>query len=163
MSGRRSARDWTASTISEVAIVLTVSTRRVSEYLAAGCPGRKGRYPIPEMLVWLRENVWRVKPSPVPTDADMLDGGDSPALERYRLAKAAQEEIKLDTMRKDNVAREEWTFLHDIMADEYRRLGDRLVKQFGGGVVAEITRTLDEIDRRVEQRWGSDRAGPEIN
>ena len=68
-------------------------------YIAEGMPGTPGHYVVEDCLAWIdaREDKRSSR------DADDLsdDDSDSPALERFRLARAQQEEIKLAKLRKE--------------------------------------------------------------
>lgn len=145
------SKTWIAATIQEAATAVAVSDRTIRSWLAKGAPGRPKRYVIPELIEWARENIWKARS----VSADpMLTEGDSPALERYREAKASQEEIKLHLMRKDAVPLEEARVLFDLIADEYRRLGEKMEKLFGHQAPAMIEECLDNVTRHVQQRWG---------
>lgn len=155
----RKVNKWVATTIAEVSAVVGVSSRTIKEYLSRGCPGRPGRYPLPEIIGWCKETVWKSRA--VAADP-LLAGDDSPSLERYREAKASQEEIKLENMRREFLPRDEIRLLHDELADVYRRAGEQLAKRFGQAVTETIEQCLRDATARIEQRWGSDRVGPKI-
>lgn len=88
-----------AKTRLELAKALGRSERMVASYLAEGMPGIPGHYVVEDCAAWLQAREDRRK---APIDEDIGDGdGDSPALERYRLARAKQEELKLAKLQRE--------------------------------------------------------------
>lgn len=56
------------ATVGEVARLLGCSVTQAKEYFLKGCPGQpgdrgkqNGRYDIPQIIAWLKENVWKPK------------------------------------------------------------------------------------------------------
>lgn len=125
----------------EVAAFFGVSPDTAKQWKRRGMPGGKGRYPLREIARWLRESgPW--KPHARPTvDADpMLAGPESPALERYREARAKLAELDLAERTKtlvDMAEMHEW--LSDL-ARHLRRAGERIDRLCG----PEPKRILDE-------------------
>lgn len=86
-------------------------------------------------------------------DAPELSGtdGDSPGLERYRLARASQEEIRLQVMRGAFMDRE---WMHRALmeiASVFRGTGDLLQRDFGDGATAIFDDGLDEILGKIAE------------
>jgi hypothetical protein len=111
-----------------------------------------------DLAVW-RHSIDNIGCDGIPDD---IDGPDSPALERFRLARAQQEEIKLESMRGDFLPREDAKTMLLEIASIYRSAGEILVRNFGNDAGDVINDALDEASRRFEQRWGHDRTGAEV-
>ena len=73
----------------------------------------------------------------------LMSEGNSPALERYRLAKAKLAELDLHLRKNDliEVARAKEVFLRWSVL--VRRMGERLSKRFGPDAAATVNETLD--------------------
>lgn len=59
----------TFKTVGEVCQFLGITAPTFDKYLASGCPGKRGsrgksngRFPLGEIVQWLRQNVWQPKP-----------------------------------------------------------------------------------------------------
>ncbi len=145
---------WTVTSRAEASAILGVSTSMLQTHSKRGMPGDRGRWPIPQMIAWLRENVWAA--AAVADDELLADGDGSPALERYRLARAQQEEIKLQTMRSDYVSIDDIRTLLMETAALYRGATERLIREFGNDAGDIIATAIDEADHRWSQRWSGD-------
>jgi len=55
---RKIVKPTNVTTVEDVALFLGVSARQVQSYLARGCPGRPGNYPLDKIVAWAKENVW---------------------------------------------------------------------------------------------------------
>jgi len=73
----------------------------------------------------------------------LQDGGDSPALERYRLAKAKLAELDLHLRKNDLIERDKAKEIFLRWAVLVRRMGERLSKRFGPDAAATVNETLD--------------------
>jgi phage terminase Nu1 subunit (DNA packaging protein) len=139
----------TVNTQSDVAAVYAVSLPTVHVWVKQGMPGRNGAYELPAISQWLRgPGPWRQHAKPE-TDDPLLDAGDSPGLERYRLAKAAIAELDLEERRgalielaKVRAALSRWSTI-------LRRLGERLAKRFGNDAAVALNETLNECHRVI--------------
>jgi phage terminase Nu1 subunit (DNA packaging protein) len=92
--------------------------------------------------------VWwylRKEAQPVPSDPDMLAGTESDGLERYRLARAQQEEIKLAEQRQQIVRLNDFEEAGQAILGPYRRLAEH-VKRMGNNDVWEM---LEEANAEV--------------
>lgn len=99
---RSAAERWRADTQAGVAKFFRVSGSAVARWALDGMPGARGQYDLSEILHWLRtQGPWRPKAAPADTDDPLLAAGDSPALERYRLAKAQHAEMDLAARRAE--------------------------------------------------------------
>ena len=83
-------------------------------------------------------------------DAELLVGGDSPALERYRLAKAQLTEIDLDQRRRNVITMEAAKRLFGTVAAHLRRGLDTLQRQFGRDAYTVMKDCLEDARRDFE-------------
>jgi hypothetical protein len=139
-----------ARTIGLAASMVGVSDRTLKEWLGKGCPGEPGRYVVPEIVQWAKVSVWSV----IPTGDDLMDGGgDSPALEQYRLAKAALARLDLAEREKQLVRVEEVVEPLMEAAAVVRAAGERIGREYGpdaqevvNEAVAEFVASLKRFD-----------------
>jgi len=91
------------------------------------------------------------------TDGDpLLAGGSTPALERYRLARAKIEELKLERELGRWIER---SVIHQGLAGiaaKIRAAGERLQKRFGPEAQNIIDEALDEAAREIEAFVGAE-------
>ena len=85
----------------------------------------------------------------------LLAGGDSPGLERYRLAKAELAELDVAERQKQVVNVKDVEQIIGIVAARIRSLGDRMVKRFGKDARKMIDRSLDDAQKEIDARFGS--------
>jgi len=81
------------------------------------------------------------------TDPLLAAGGDSVGLERYRTARASQEEIKLEQMRLNYIPRDEVEQGLIDFSRHVRRAGDTLERQFGHEAAEVLLTALDDAER----------------
>ena len=139
-TGSRTA--WTADNQDEVSVFFGVSIDSVKNWAKQGMPGQRGSWRLDLIAKWLRtDGPW--KRWDAPTDADPLLGeGDSPALERYRLAKAKLAELDLETRKGELIERDKARDIFSRWAVLVRRMGERLSKRFGPDAAATVNETL---------------------
>lgn len=92
----------------------------------------------------------------VAPDGDSLLGasdGDSPALERYRTAKAEQEEYKAAQMRGEMVTVQEVSEGFSLAANVMRRLADELRRKSPESHEA-LEEAWEDVARIIEDRFG---------
>ncbi len=151
---KQKKRDWIARSIAEAAGVIGVSGRRLSEFLARGCPGGPGKYPLPEIIGWCKENIWKPRPASQSADDPLLVGSNSPALEKYREQKAAQETIKTARMQGEYIPIETAREFVAAISANLKSAADRLEEQFGPAARKLMESALEDIftaaDRHLE-------------
>jgi len=139
---------WVAANQAQAAEFFGVSIPTFQHWVKQGCPGSPGRYPLNEIVQWLRTaGPWRPYGRGESSDDPLLaSGGDSAGLERYRLAKAALAELELAERKRillpvDKVRESllRWATL-------VRRMGERLGKRFGHEAATVVSDTLDECE-----------------
>ena len=113
--------------------------------------------------------VWwylRKEANPVPAEPDMLAGTESDGLERYRLARAQQEEIKLAEQRGQIVRLNDFDEMAQAVLGPYRRLAEH-VKRMGNPDLWQLVEEANaEVAGGLERLYGhadaatSDPVGP---
>lgn len=119
-------------------------------------PGKPKEYIIGDISRWLRsDGPWASK-QPIKSDDPLLAEGDSPGLERYRMAKAQHAELDLQARRGELIDVGKCRETISRWAIVIRRMSERLQKRYGAGVSSEIETTLSECDGIVRETLGSD-------
>lgn len=133
--------EWTARNQSDVAEFFGVALNTVIGWKKMGMPGTRGRWPLDEIAQWLRtDGPWRPWGKGESDDDLLTSGGSSPALERYRAARAAQAELDYARDVGQVISRETVAELLRSWSDILRRAGERLVSRHGN----EAKRVLDD-------------------
>ena len=145
------------ATLAEVAQVYDVSPGTVKEWRYAGMPGTPKRYVLQDISRWLRsEGPWSNRRKAMPADDPLLADGDSPGLERYRLAKAKHAELDLEARKGELIEMDKCRDVLSRWAVVIRRMGERLVKRYGSTMAAEIDQTLQECQLIVKEELSVD-------
>jgi predicted transcriptional regulator len=96
-----------------------------------------------EVVVWHARNL--LQPEPTATGDEMLVGSESEGLERYRMAKAQIEEIKLAEQRHQIVRLDDFQEGIQAIVGPYRRLAENL-KRLGQ---TELWQLVEEANAEV--------------
>ena len=149
---------WTAANQAEVGEFFGVSMDTIAAWRKKGMPGVSGRYDLREILVWVRsEGPWRqrggVDIGTGPLDDLIVEAGDSPNLERCRLAKAQLLELELETKRSSLLPREKVRSGLGRFAAILRQLGERLGKRYGPEVIGSVNDALDDCQRVINDEF----------
>lgn len=129
----------------QLADLFGVTPVTIGRWIASGCPGSRGAYPLKEILAWVRTvGPWREK---IPRDADELLYGstDCPELRRYRAAKASLAELELAERQGELIRVDQ---LHEgilRMATVLRRYGEKAGKRWGQEAVVGHNECLDAM------------------
>lgn len=106
-------------------------------------------------------------PPPVPSDPEMLAGTESDGLERYRLARAQQEEIKLAEQRGQIVKLTDFEETVQAILGPYRRFAEHLKRVAGSDLWAmlqeaneEVLQGLERMTHAHDDATASDPVGP---
>jgi hypothetical protein len=137
---------WTCKTQKEVCLFFGVSIDTVKNWAKQGMPGKKGNWSLDLIAQWLRaDGPWKR------WDDDPLlgEGGDSPSLERYRLAKAKLAELDLEMRKGQLIERDKARDIFGRWAVLVRRMGERLGKRFGPDAAATVNETLESCRAAV--------------
>ncbi len=98
--------------------------------------------------------VWwylRKEAQPVPSDPDMLAGTESDGLERYRLARAQQEEIKLAEQRGQIVKLTDFEETVQAILGPYRRFAEHLKRVAGNDLWSMLQEANEEVLQGLER------------
>lgn len=90
------------------------------------------------------------------SDDPLLSGADSPALERYRQARADLAEIEVAQRRRVLLVADDMQHGLARMAAILRQAGQTLQRRYGPDAMAVLTDALDDVEREIEAYFGSD-------
>jgi len=145
------ARKAVLKTRAELARKLGRSERVISTWLGEGMPGAPGAYVLEDCVEWLDRRGDKRKQTSQTQGDDLEGDADSPALERYRLARAQQEEIKLAKLRSELVESEHIQQWLQSFAGLLRGFGEKVAKVAPelvsdlDGVLEQASETLDKV------------------
>lgn len=147
---------WIAKSQAELAEACGVSLATIAHWARLGMPGKQGRYDLREVFRWSRTvgPCSHTKQKADPDDQLLAEGGDSPGLERYRLAKAALAELELEERKGSLLSREKVRGALIRWASIVRRLGELLAKRFGNEASGAINNALVECQRVTDDEFG---------
>jgi hypothetical protein len=98
--------------------------------------------------------AWHLKQGKPIDDDPLLSGNDSPALERFRNARADREELELAVRREQLIDVEDFLiwFRNEVLGPIQKNL-DRLQRKFGNDAVAVVAAGLRKADESIGQRF----------
>lgn len=85
----------------------------------------------------------------------LLNGGDSPNLERYRAARASMAEMELDRARGSHVRVEDIGTMLIAFSTSIRRGGDVLRRKFGNEAAEILAEAIDDAERAIKALNGN--------
>jgi phage terminase Nu1 subunit (DNA packaging protein) len=101
--------------------------------------------------------VWwymRKEANPVPTDETLLAGDDSDGLERYRQARAAQEEIKLAQTRGQVIMLNDFEDIAPALFGPLRRVAEHIKRKGDSDTLEVIEEANREVLASLERLYG---------
>ena len=81
---------------------------------------------------------------------DMMDGPESPALERFREERAAMVKIQRQELEKTLLRREDCREVFGVVAAILRQVGDRLQKEHGPAAADILIEALEDCQEKIE-------------
>jgi hypothetical protein len=144
-----SAENEVLSSISQTAAARLLGIGR-STLAESDAPREGGRYSAPELVQWYVAK----RLAELPADADML-GGDSPAMERFRLARAKLAELDLQEREKSSVPIGDLLPILAGVAGPLRKCGDDLGKLHGPGAQALLNAALQAYLDALQRAFDS--------
>lgn len=103
--------------------------------------------------------IWwylRKEANPVPTDETLLAGDDSDGLERYRQARAAQEEIKLAQTRGQVIMLNDFEDVAPALFGPLRRVAEHVKRKGDTDTLEMIEEANREVLASLERIYGHD-------
>ena len=97
-----------------------------------------------------------IRQQPQPAADPLLVEGDSPGLERYRLAKAKHAELDLEQRRAELIDLAKCRDLFGRWGSVIRKMGDRVSKRFGVEANQMVAEAIDECDSIVRGLGNAD-------
>lgn len=126
-------------------------------------PGSARNYDLSEIAVWAlntnRKIGWKLNRTAVPAIVDddpMLNGEESEGLERYRMARAQQEEIKLAEKRGQVVMVEGFMDCARVILAPFKRLAETFKRQQNHDVFSLVEEATSEVERGLNQFHAAD-------
>jgi hypothetical protein len=101
--------------------------------------------------------VWwylRKEANPIPADEQMLAGDDSDGLERFRQARAGQEEIKLAKLRSRVVLLDDFEPAVQLVLSEYRRIAEHCKRTNNTEMMDMIEEANANVSRGLDGLYG---------
>jgi len=129
----------------QVASHFGITSRQVRNWLRSGAPGRRGRYDLAAISDWQAQQQ---------ADELLLAGHPSPALERYRLARAKREEFGLERDLGQWLPRDQVHEALTLFANVLRQTGDALQRQFGPDAHGLLAHGISDALHAFNQKFG---------
>lgn len=153
---------WTVYSQKDLASAVGVDPSTVSQWVRAGLPREKAgknrhRYCIPCAVAFRLRSVesMQSQPGALSIEDELLAGSsDSPALERYRLARAKLSELELEERRESLIPRDRVRNGLSRFALILRQLGERLGQRYGPEATLSVNDALDDCQRVVDDEFG---------
>lgn len=116
-------------------------------------------WPLREIIAWLY-TVGPRRPEQntkfTEEDFELIAGGESPALERYRLARAKLAELDLAEKRKEVIAADDVRQMFAIVGGTIRRAGQQLTRRYGPKAFEMLSQALDQADEQIRNMTGDE-------
>lgn len=157
-------KPWIVGSRREVSEFLNVPQGTVSSWITDGMPCQARAYDLAEIAQWAintnRKIGWNIGRAPIPQqkfDEDpLLNGEASEGLERYRMARAQQEEIKLAEKRGEVVTTEGFFDCARVILSPLRRLAETFKRQQNHDAFSLVEEATTEIERGLNQLHAAD-------
>jgi hypothetical protein len=137
-------------TLADVAAHFGVKPYTVRDWRRDRMPGSRGAWDLRAIAQWRRSR--RKKPEPDP----LMSGPTSPALERYRAARAALVELDLARRRGELIDRDQWQQFMLHAAGLIRSAGEGLLKHFGPEAHAILDDALLALEGETKRFFSTD-------
>lgn len=156
----KKAKRWVAANQAELAEFFRCSIDTIASWRKKGMPGTPGRYDLSEVLAWWRSagpgrHGGGSDFGDAAIDELIVAAGDSPNLERYRLARAQLAELELEQKRRAVLPRDLARSVLGRVASLWRRYGERLGKRHGPEEVLSFNETFAEAQRVIDDEFGN--------
>ena len=149
------------TSLREVAEWFEVPAGTARTWSADGMPGQPRKYEIKAILLWLMSSGRRwgwmpddLKRERLTDDDPMLQEADSEGLERYRMARAQQEEIKLAEKRGEVVLMDRFNDCVRVALAPLRKVQETFKRRGDRESIQLIHEAIDEMERGLAQLDG---------
>lgn len=140
--------DLYATSREQLSFLFGVSPATVQKWAARGMPGIDGCYSLKEMIAWRQEDLRRQVQV---ADGDPAMVGDSPALERFREARAKMVELDLEERNRRLLQVDVVESGMQRAAKVLRDAVETLQREFGPEARDLIEGALDDFERIVTE------------
>ena len=163
--GNQQQKPWIVGSRKEVGEFFRVPSGTVASWTNDGMPFQPRSYDLAEIAQWaintnrkIGWNIGRSKPEQLkPVEDDpMLNGEESEGLERYRMARAQQEEIKLAEKRGQVVMMDGFMDCARAILSPFKRLAETFKRQQNHDAFSLVEEATEEVERGLTQLHGSD-------
>ena len=152
-------KPWVVGSRREVAEFLGVPQGTVSSWITDGMPCQARTYDLAEITQWaintnrkLGWNIGRTQVQAVKIDDDpLLNGEASEGLERYRMARAQQEEIKLAEKRGEVIMTDAFMDCARVILSPFKRLAETFKRQQNHDAFSLVEEATSEVERGLTQ------------
>lgn len=147
----KKSKPWVLSSLALVAEFFEVPLGTVKSWRTAGMPGSPKRWDLREIIDWKESRPGPGRPSIVVDDDPMLAEGESEALERFRMARAQQEEIKLAEKRGQVVLMDRFMDCVRVALSPLRKVQETFKRRGDRESLQLLHEAIDEMERGLEQ------------
>jgi hypothetical protein len=158
---KQQQKPWIVGSRREVAEFLKVPSGTVATWLGDGMPGVAREYDLQAIAIWVlskgRKIGWAIGDTQqvaVLDDDPMLQESDSEGLERYRMARAQQEEIKLAEKRGEVVLMDRFNDCVRVALAPLRKVQETFKRRGDRESIQLIHEAIDEMERGLAQLDG---------
>jgi hypothetical protein len=159
-------REWVVKTQAELAAFFGVSTHTIDAWRRAApvpLPGVRGDYNLKDCFEWwlIHGPARRGRGRP-PSKGDAADDydplmdvqDDTPALERWRLARAEDAELSLAERRKEIISVELFQQMTEAAFLPLRQFAEEQIREHGNGTANAWREAVEQFEREVESVIG---------
>lgn len=148
----------------EVGEFFRVPAGTVASWTQEGMPFQPRSYDLAEIAQWainngrkIGWNIGRAPVQPQKMDEDpLLNGETSEGLERYRMARAQREEMKLAEERGEVVTTEGFFDCARVILSPFRRLAETFKRQQNHDAFSLVEEATAEVERGLNQLHAAD-------
>lgn len=161
---KQQQKPWIVGSRKEVSEFFRVPAGTVASWTTEGMPFQPRSYDLAEIAQWAlntnRKIGWNIGRAPVAPqkidDDPLLNGEASEGLERYRMARAQQEEIKLAEKRGEVILTEKFYDCARAILNPFKRLAETFKRQQNHDAFSLVEEATAEVERGLNQLHAAD-------